>query len=149
MIGKRTERCNETQNDVLRFGGNLSRFYRFLMKKSKSFIDRLRQIPSLRGMTIIALWIAMLASIPQIDINITVTSSQVQKILPPNPSPVACPSNLIKVSIEYAVFSVIELSAADLEKYLHTYTIFEQYSSEHARALINVLLYTQTTSSFL
>jgi hypothetical protein len=57
-----------------------------------------------RGMTIIVLWMAMLASTPQVDINATFASSQVQKIIPPDPIPVAFPSNLIRATIEYAEF---------------------------------------------
>jgi hypothetical protein len=119
------------------------------MKKPKNYIDRLRQCRTLRGMTIIVLWMAMLASIPQVDFNAAFTSSQVQKILPPDPIPVASPGNLIRATIEYAEFFVVVFSKADLEKHLHIYTILEQCSSEHARALTSVFIYTQTTSSFL
>jgi hypothetical protein len=119
------------------------------MKKPKYYIDRLRQSRALRGLTIIVLWVAMLASIPQVDINAAFASSQVQKILPPDPIPVASPSNLIRITIEYAEFYVVVFSKTDLEKILHIYTILEQCSSEHARALTSVFIYTQTTSSFL
>jgi hypothetical protein len=119
------------------------------MKKPKNYIDRLRHCRTLRGMTIIVLWTAMLASIPQVDFNAAFTSSQVQKILPPDPIPVASPGTLIRATIEYAEFFVVVLSKADLEKHLHIYTILEQCSSEHARVLTSVFIYTQTTSSFL
>jgi hypothetical protein len=119
------------------------------MKKRKSYIDRLRQSRSLRGMTILILWMAMLASIPQMNFNAPFASSQDQKILPPDPIPAASPSNLIRVTIESAEFIVVVLSKADFEKHLHIYTILEQCSSEHARELTSVFVYTQTTSSFL
>jgi hypothetical protein len=119
------------------------------MKKPKYYIDRLRQSRTLRGMIIIVLWMTMLASIPQMDYNAAYASSQVQKILPPDSIPVASPGNLIRATIEYAEFFVVVLSKADLEKHLHIYTILEQCSSEHARALTGVFIYTQTTSSFL
>jgi hypothetical protein len=149
MIGKRVERCNEYRNEVLRFDGKLSRFLRLLMKKPTCYVDRLRQNRTLRGMTILILWMAMLISIPQVDLNAAYASSQVQKILPPDSIPVTSPSNHLRLSTEYGEFSVLVLNAADLEKYLHTYTILDQCSSDHARALSSVLLYTQTTSSFL
>jgi hypothetical protein len=119
------------------------------MKEPEYFIDRLRQSRTLRGMTIVVLWIALLAPIPQVDINAAFVSSQVQKILPPDPIPVASPSNLIRATIDYAEFFVVVLSKADLDKHLHIYTILEHCSSDHARALTSVFVYTQTTSSFL
>jgi hypothetical protein len=119
------------------------------MDKSKCCIDKLRRSRTLHGVTIMVLWIAMVASIPPVEFNTAFASSDVQKILPQETIPAASPSNLVRTTMEYAESFVVVLSKADLEKHLHIYTILEQCSSEHARALTSVFLYTQTTSSFL
>jgi hypothetical protein len=149
MIGKRVEMCNECRNEVLRFGENVSTFLAYFMKKPKHHINRLRQNRTLHSITIIVLWIAVLASIPHGDIEADHTSSRIQKFLPADSMPIASPSDHLKVSTEYGEFSVVVLDAADIENHLHTTTILEQCSSDHARAFTSVLLYTQITSSFL
>jgi hypothetical protein len=119
------------------------------MKKTKSYFNRLRQSRALRGMTIIVLWMAMLTSIPQVNFSAVFVSSQIQKILPADSIPVTSPGNLIRATTEYAESFIVVLDKANLERHLHIYTILEQCSSEHARALTSVFIYTQTTSSFL
>jgi hypothetical protein len=142
-------KCGTTWNEVLRFDENVSTFLAHFMKKPKHHINRLRQNRALHTITIIVLWIAVLASIPQGNIEAANTSSRVQKFLPADSMPIASPSDHLKVSTEYGEFSIVVLNAADIENHLHTYTILEQCSSDHARAFTSVLLYTQTTSSFL
>ncbi len=151
MIGKRVQRCNEriTPHFSLRFDGKLSRFLTIEMRKRKHYIARLRQSHTLRCVTIVVLWIATVASIPQVTVVAAPLASHVQRILPPDPIPIASPSHFNRSTAEDAEFSTDVLSEADLEEHLHTYTILEHCCSEHARILTSSLIYTQTTSSYL
>jgi len=103
----------------------------------------------LRGITVIILWIAMLASAPQTNLHIACIQSEVQEILLPALITAAPPAFIVKTTIEHAEFISAELSKTDIEKHLHITAILDRFLSEYARALTRAFIYTQTTSSFL
>jgi hypothetical protein len=143
------ERCNECRKRVLRFERKLCRFLMIQMKRSQHHIGLLRQSHILHFVTTLILGISTLISIPQVDIQTAIAAPRIQRILLPDSTPITLPSILTKSSPEYTGFFVIVLSNVVLEKHLHINTTLAQGSSDHARIFTSLLLYTQTTSSFL
>lgn len=98
---------------------------------------------------LVILWITSVASLPLVRVNPTKFSQQEQKILPPDPIPVASPSHHSKSIQEYSELSEIALSKGILEENCYVHFHCEGYSLEYARLLTTALIYTQITSSFL
>jgi hypothetical protein len=143
------ERCNECGETLLRFERKLSRFLSIEMKKHRCHIGQFRQNLAVRWTSILVLWIAVITSIPHVNVDSNSTAFDIQRILPPDPIPCASPGHLIKTIPEFAEYSSMVLNTADLEEHLLTYSTLELCSLEHAFILLSSLIYTQTTSSYL
>jgi hypothetical protein len=124
-------------------------FLTHLMNYQIFNIDRLRRSLTLRSITVIVLWIAMFASVPQLDLQTADASLHVQKIIHPDSIPAASPAYHNRITNDYAEFIVVVLSKADIEKHLHVITILDKYLSDHSQSLTRAFIYSQTTSSFL
>jgi hypothetical protein len=119
------------------------------MGSTNHYIVRLRHNRSLCYLNILLLWIAMINSIPAMDLNAALESSSTQRILPVNPVPLASPSILSKSAPEFSEILTILIHEPVFEKQVHIYTTLEHSSLAYIRVLTHSLLYTQTTSSYL
>ncbi|RPI07051.1 MAG: hypothetical protein EHM64_00755 [Ignavibacteriae bacterium] len=119
------------------------------MKNKIQYITWLRQNRSLCYFNVVLLWVAMLISIPALDLNAAPEHTSVQRFLPSNPLPFVSPRILSKTAPEYSEILTILINEPVLEKHEQIFTTIEHSSLEYFRILIHSILYTQTTSSDL
>jgi hypothetical protein len=119
------------------------------MRKNNHYIIRLRHNRTLCCLNIVLLWIAMVISIPAADIDAALETSPTQRILSVNPVPLASPRIHSKSAPEVSETLIILLHETVFEKHVRIFTVLEHSSLAKARILTYLLLYTQTTSSYL
>jgi hypothetical protein len=119
------------------------------MSRKNRIIVRLRQSQALRCVALVVLWIATTASLPLVQVSPSPSSQHEQKILAPDPIPLASPGHQSKSVQEFSGFSAIMLGVGIAEEQHCIYYPLDRRSPEHSRLLAVALVYTQTTSSFL
>jgi len=118
-------------------------------KSYNNFTPRLHRSLIVHITMIVLILISALASTSPLPIDKPIYQNNIQRVLPADIIPTISSGNSVKTTTDGIDFSRVLIDYNNPEEYLHIHTTLEQCSSDHARTLTSVLVYTQTTSSYL